>query len=89
MIDHILHDSINNNKETKIIFSGDPGQLPPINEKISSIFLKNYEELTFHKFKDTINRDKTKNIDVYTKSVMESQLKNRYDAFIKNLAIIV
>ena len=88
MIDHILHDSINNNKETKIIFSGDPGQLPPINEKISSIFLKNYEELTFHKFKDTINRDKTKNIDVYTKSVMESQLKNRYDTFIKNLANI-
>ena len=85
MIDHILHDSINNNKETKIIFSGDPGQLPPINEKISSIFLKNYEELTFHKFKDTINRDKTKNIDVYTKSVMESQLKDRYDRFIKNL----
>jgi len=81
MIDHILNQATN----SKIIFSGDPGQLPPINEKSSVIFLKNYEELSFHKFKDTINRDKTKNYDVYTKSIMELQLKNRYDNFIENL----
>ena len=53
------------NSDTKIIFSGDPVQLPPINEKQSVIFLKNYDELTFHKFKDLINRDKTKNVDEY------------------------
>jgi len=70
---------------SKIIFSGDPGQLPPINEKISAIFLKNYDDLTFHKFRDSINRDKTKNHDVYTKTVLEEKLKNRYEIFIDNL----
>lgn len=72
-------------RETKLIFSGDPAQLPPINEKQSVIFLKNYEELTFHKFKDLINRDKTKNIDVYTKTVLEEKLKDRYEIFMDNI----
>lgn len=91
MIDLIINSCKVNEKvnerenNTKIIFSGDPAQLPPINEKISAIFLKNYEELTFHKFKDIIFRDKTKNVDVYTKTVMEEKLKNRYENFIENL----
>lgn len=34
----------------KIIFIGDPAQLPPINETISSIFLKNKNNLTFEKY---------------------------------------
>jgi len=83
MID-LLINSITN-EVTKIIFSGDPAQLPPINEKISAIFLKNYEELTFHKFRDAINRDKTKNLDVYTKTVLEERLKNRYDIFMEQI----
>jgi hypothetical protein len=74
-----------NKNNTKIIFAGDPAQLPPINEKISAIFLKNYDELTFHKFKDVIIRDKTKNVDVYTKIVLEEKLKNRYENFMENL----
>lgn len=73
------------NSDTKIIFSGDPAQLPPINEKQSVIFLKNYDELTFHKFKDLINRDKTKNVDVYTKTVLEEKLKNRYEIFMEQI----
>ena len=84
MIDLLVNASREIN-QTKIIFAGDPAQLPPINEKISAIFLKNYDELTFHKFKDIINRDKTKNYDIYTKTVMENKLKNRYEIFIESL----
>ena len=73
------------NRETKIIFSGDPAQLPPINEKQSVIFLKNYEDLTFHRFKDLINRDRTKNVDVYTKTVLEEKLKGRYEIFMEQI----
>lgn len=84
MIDLLVNASREIN-QTKIIFAGDPAQLPPINEKISAIFLKNYDELTFHKFKDVINRDKTKNYDIYTKTVMEDKLKNRYEIFMECL----
>jgi len=80
MIDHIL-----NQTKTKLVFAGDPAQLPPINEKICAIFLKDYEDFTFHRFKDIINRDRNKNLDVYTKTVMDQQLKMRYDNFIENL----
>jgi len=85
MIDLLINTVNNINGETKIIFSGDPAQLPPINEKCSVIFIKNYEELTFHKYKDVINRDKTKNVDIYTKTVLEDKLKNRYEIFMENL----
>lgn len=87
LINTVTNGDTNNkiNRETKIIFSGDPAQLPPINEKQSVIFLKNYEELTFHRFKDLINRDKTKNIDVYTKTVLEEKLKSRYEIFMEQI----
>lgn len=85
MIDLLINTVNNINGEIKIIFSGDPAQLPPINEKNSVIFLKNYDELTFHKYKDIINRDKTKNVDIYTKTVLDEKLKNRYDIFMEQL----
>lgn len=85
MIDLIINQIDLNDVNTKLIFAGDPAQLPPINERISAIFLKNYEELTFHKYKDTINRDKTKNVDIYSKVIMEEKLKTRYENFMENL----
>lgn len=38
------------NKIPKIIFTGDPAQLPPVNEKTSSIFIKSKGELPFTEY---------------------------------------
>jgi hypothetical protein len=48
MIDQLLFEIRKNN--AKIIFSGDPAQLPPINERTSSLFINHKEDLTFHKY---------------------------------------
>ena len=45
LIYDILHDTKKN--KTKIIFSGDPAQLPPVNEKNSSIFMCNTNKITY------------------------------------------
>lgn len=53
IISHIFEDVYNESKDTdnykkipKIIFSGDPSQLPPVNEFTSSIFIKNSSDIT-------------------------------------------
>lgn len=40
----------NYHKIPKILFVGDPAQLPPVNEDISSIFMKNKYDITFKDF---------------------------------------
>ena len=45
LIYDIIYDSEKAN--TKIIFSGDPAQLPPVNEKISSIFMNNTNKISY------------------------------------------
>ena len=34
--------------KTKIIFTGDPAQLPPVNEKISSVFMTQLNKITLN-----------------------------------------
>jgi len=40
--------------KTKIIFTGDPAQLPPVNEKISTIFMTQTNKISFNKLKLSI-----------------------------------
>jgi hypothetical protein len=83
MIDQLLFEIRKNN--VKIIFSGDPAQLPPINERVSSLFINHKDDLTFHKYRDTLNRDKDKNKEIYTQNFLNSFLKERHDLFINDL----
>ncbi len=83
MIDQLLFEIRKNN--AKIIFSGDPAQLPPINERTSSLFINHKDDLTFHKYRDTLNRDKDKNKEIYTQSFLNSFLKERHDLFVQDL----
>ncbi len=83
MVDQLLFE-IRRNK-TKVIFSGDPAQLPPINEKLSSLFMNHTEDLTLHKYRETLNRDKDKNKDIYTQEFLNGFLKERFDKFINDI----
>ena len=83
MIDQLLFEIRRNN--TKVIFSGDPAQLPPINEKISSIFMNHKDDLTLHKYRETLNRDKDKNKDIYTQELLSGFLKERFELFINDI----
>ncbi len=40
--------------KTKIIFTGDPAQLPPVNEKISSVFMSQVNKITINKMQSLI-----------------------------------
>lgn len=40
--------------KTKIIFTGDPAQLPPVNEKISSVFMSQLNKITLNKMQSLI-----------------------------------
>jgi hypothetical protein len=83
MIDQLLFEIRRNN--IKVIFSGDPAQLPPINEKISSIFMNHTDDLTLHKYRETLNRDKDKNKDIYTQELLTGFLKERFELFITDI----
>jgi hypothetical protein len=69
----------------KVIFSGDPAQLPPINEKVSSIFINHHDDLTLHRYRDILNRDKDKNKKIYTHNLLNSFLQERHNLFIEDL----
>ena len=83
MVDQLLFE-IRRNK-TKVIFSGDPAQLPPINEKLSSLFMNHVDDLTLHKYRETLNRDKDKNKDIYTQDFINGFLKERFDKFVSDI----
>jgi signal recognition particle GTPase len=83
MIDQILFEIRRNN--IKLIFSGDPAQLPPINEKISSLFMIHKDDLTLHKYRDVLNRDKDKNKEIYTNEFINSFLKERFELFVNDI----
>ena len=50
---------------TKIIFSGDPAQLPPVNEKASSIFMTKNNILTYNHISKFINNISKENYEYF------------------------
>lgn len=66
------------NKIPKIIFTGDPAQLPPVNEKSSSIFIKSKNELPFSEYVKFINS--SPNI-----FVTQDTLKAEYETLITDI----
>ena len=83
MIDQLLFEIRKFN--VKVIFSGDPAQLPPINEKVSSIFINHKDDLNFHRYREILNKDKDKNKEIYTQSFLASFLQERHEKFLEDL----
>lgn len=83
MVDQLLFEIRKFN--VKVIFSGDPAQLPPINEKVSSIFINHKDDLNLHKYRDILNKDKEKNKEIYTQSFLSSFLQERHEKFLEDL----
>lgn len=54
-----IYNIINKNRNIKIIFVGDPAQLPPVNEKTSSIFEKNIKSITMNQIVRSNDNDIT------------------------------
>jgi len=94
MVHDIIEESSQLNRlgiMTKILFLGDPAQLPPVNERISSIFARKDEDFDFEEFKkaiggqdDEFTRKKFKNFkekimnlnSITMKKVMRSNSNN-------------
>lgn len=89
MVDNIFEEIRNLNvgksksykKKSKIIFTGDPAQLPPVNEENSSIFCKNSKELDFKTYADMMNYKISDTIISDSGNIM----KHRYRLLIKSL----
>lgn len=93
MIDNIFEEIRNMHKSAtvkskgykhipKIIFSGDPAQLPPVNEDDSSIFCKTSKELLFKDYMEVMKYKLSDTVSSDTKSIME----HRYKILLNNLA---
>jgi hypothetical protein len=70
----------NYRKIPKIIFSGDKAQLPPVNETISSIFIKKANELSIKKFNEILG--------VKNSIVQLAESKIRYDKLISDILLM-
>lgn len=71
-----LHDEINKQKNgVKIVFLGDPAQLPPVNEKSSLVFTENRKQFDYKNFKDVYIGER-KNIDF-----QDTVIKEKYNNF--------
>jgi len=66
----------------KILFVGDPAQLPPVNEKVSIIFSKRQNEFNFEIFKKCFDHQNDDNINkIISKSAENKMLLDKYKEF--------
>jgi hypothetical protein len=68
-------------KTPKIIFTGDPAQLPPVNEEDSSIFCKNKQELSVDMYMDIMNFKLSHTVNSDAKTIMNQ----RYELLLNDL----
>ena len=84
IIDEIIKKSSsidNYEKSPKVLYAGDPAQLPPVDEKTSSIFKIN--DITLNEYTRLLSGN-----DNSGKDYRAQELKNRYDRFIQALHTI-
>ncbi len=90
VVTHIFEDIRNNKKKQvkdsvikkipKILFVGDPAQLPPVNERISIIFAKREQDFNLANFKKMVHQE-----DNYFDSNTDEIIKKRLDALKKDI----
>jgi hypothetical protein len=68
-------------RRAKIMFTGDPAQLPPVNESRSSIFSNSADDLSFDEYMNIMNFKTTE----YIVSDAASLMRNKYDKLIADL----
>jgi hypothetical protein len=69
----------------KILFVGDPAQLPPVNEKNSSIFIKDSKNINFKLFYNLLNKEKYDDEGYYNEIPDEEVIKEKFINFKKNI----
>lgn len=63
----------------KIIFLGDPAQLPPVNEKISTIFSKKDSDFDFNLYKNIFMNNSTKTTITDLDNSLEKFIENKFN----------
>jgi hypothetical protein len=88
MIDNIFEEIRNMTKQNKgykhipkLVFSGDPAQLPPVNEDDSSIFCKNSKDLLFKDYMEVMSYKVNNTVASDSVSIM----KHRYNILLNDL----
>jgi len=92
MIDNIFEEIRNMTKQSsvkskgykhipKLVFSGDPAQLPPVNEDDSSIFCKNSKDLLFKDYMEVMSYKVNNTVASDSVSIM----KHRYNILLNDL----
>ena len=91
VIIHLFDEIIKLKKDTtrisvpKILFVGDPAQLPPVNESNSSIFSKKDDKFSFNYFCSLLKDEKYDSNGYYNEVVDEDNLMSRYNNLKSNI----
>ena len=91
VIIHLFDEIIKLKKDTtrisvpKILFVGDPAQLPPVNESNSSIFSKNNNQFSFKYFCSLLKDEKYDSNGYYNEVVDEEDLMSRFNNLKNNI----
>ena len=78
----------------KVIFLGDPAQLPPVGETLSVIFLKSKEKLSFDEYQKLsgieieIKNNSDENNDDYFKQLKNKSNMEKYELLIKDILLM-
>lgn len=83
LVEEATKKSIVTSKTPKVLFIGDPAQLPPVNEIISSIFAKKMSDLDFNLYKKTYMTDNKGEMN-FDKNLDEF-MKKKFDTFSQNI----
>jgi len=78
IVTHLFEEAYKQNtkRSPKILFMGDPAQLPPVNERLSMIFAKDHKDFNFAEFQKIFLNNKA-SYD-YDKNLME-MMQKRFD----------
>ena len=80
LVEEATKKNLMTNRVPKVLFIGDPAQLPPVNEVISSVFAKSNDELDYNLYKRTYLTDKKGEIN-FDKNLDEF-MKKKFDIFV-------
>lgn len=85
----VIHEQMrkacNFNDAPKIIFSGDPAQLPPVNEISSAIFIHSKEEIPFAEYERVVPKSQISSLLNKKNSAIEINRQSEYELMISDI----